>query len=49
MRIPEPGEPRTCHCRRCDEPAPACDTCGMEMAGNPWEGYRCPDCEEDTE
>lgn len=48
MRIPEPGDRHPCHCPICDPPAaPACGTCGMEMDGNPWEGYRCPDCDED--
>lgn len=50
MRIPEPGDRHPCKCDICNPPDPfPCPQCGMEMAGNPWEGYRCPDCEEDTE
>lgn len=44
MSIPEPGT--VCHCARCDDHAPACPTCGMEMAGHPITGFTCPDCEE---
>ena len=46
MTIPEPGDRHPCHCARCDDQAPACPTCGMEMAGDPWDGYHCPACEE---
>jgi tRNA(Ile2) C34 agmatinyltransferase TiaS len=46
VSIPEPGDRHPCHCLMCEPAAPACDTCGMEMAGNPIAGFTCPDCEE---
>jgi tRNA(Ile2) C34 agmatinyltransferase TiaS len=47
MSIPEPRDQLPCPCGRCDDNAPACPTCGMEMAGHPIAGWTCPDCDQE--